>query len=233
MQKGIIRIAALGAIVVLVTIVLGCVNVEQKTISTLRFWSVLAPVVFAEIITTIGWVRLVGQTRAKNFPMLFAFSGMPIFYFIFTLLMLFTYPVKDFSTQSLLTIQAIALVVVLFIVVGFAMAADSITAHATETAAAFAPRTSFRITVGGIVEILNPRFGSDAETAKLISQLQEAARYAADTVPGGESFDSELEERLAALETAAPAAEAEEIRSKISLILSSFRKREAFMKTLR
>jgi hypothetical protein len=232
-NRQIVRTILVGAFAVLITIVIGVIFAESETLKHMRFWFVVGPIVASEILLTVSFCGLFGKSRNSAFPLRVGATVIPWTYFGFTLLMAALFFVDKISDNVIITLQLIAIFIVLIYVVAVEMAADTIQAHAAETAAADASRVSWRAMVDGILETLRGRFSGDKDMGKLFDQLYDAARYACDSVPGGEKAESELEEKLMRLEQSAGTDDAEAVKSAILQILSAFRKRESVMKALR
>lgn len=231
-----LRAFIIGLLGIVITLVIAIAVGGTEKLQEMRFWCALGPLLASEIILTITYCGLFGRSDNASFPIRFAVSALPWLYFAFTLVMALivsVVPAKAFSDTAVLIVQVIVMFIVLVYIVAVEMAADTVQAHAAESAAANASRMSYRATVDGILETLRGRFGGDKEMGKLFEQLYDAARYACDTVPGGEKIESELEERLMKLESSADSIDADAVKSSILQILSSFRKRESIMKSLR
>lgn len=231
-DKQMIRVFFFGLIVIAVTLVLGITFAESETLKHMRFWSVTGPLVASEVLLTVSFCGLIGKSKNKAFPIRIAGTVIPWGYFIFTLLMTLTYPTK-LSSNAILAVQAVALLIAFGYIVAVEMAADTVHGHAAESAEANASRMSYRATVDGVLETLRARFPGDKDLGKLFEQLQDAARYACDSVSGAEKIEAELEEKLMKLEQSAESADAEALMSSILQILSAFRKRESIVKALR
>lgn len=226
------RVIMFGIVAVAVTIAIGIAFADSETLKHIRFWSVVGPLALSEILLTVSFCGMFGKTGNKSFPVRIAGSVIPWAYFGFTLIMTLIYSSK-LSDGVIMAVQAVALLISFGYIISVEMAADTIQAHAVESASAEAARVSYRASVAGLLETLRGRFAGDKDMNKLFEQLSEAARYACDSVPGSEKIESELEDKLMNLEQSAESADAETIKSAILQILSAFRKRESIVKALR
>ncbi|MDO4583230.1 MAG: hypothetical protein Q4D62_03905 [Planctomycetia bacterium] len=226
------RVLITGLLVLAGTLGIALMFAEEETRSTFRFWIILGPILLSELCLMVSYLRILGKTHTNHFPMLIAGTIVPWIYFIGMLAMIPLY-FTGLSDLVLLVFQLLLLLALLVAVSSMEMAGDSIRKHAAEFAVADAPRQNFHLTVTGIDETLRLRFSDESTLRNLLEKLSDSARYAADTVPGGESYDREIETGLARLETLATTAEVPEITTHIQQLLASFRKRETAMKTLR
>ena len=235
MNRKSIRFALLGALTMLATIVIFYVRCKEGEFQTARSWFVLGPLLLSELLLTLQFCGNIGKMDAKASPVRIAVSALLPIYFCFCLLMAAV--AHSSITDSLLaTIQVVVAILVLAFVVLTEMAGETIAANAVMTATANVARKDFRFTVNEIIENLKNRGEVYASLQGQCEQLNEAARFAADTVPGGEQFDEEVGEKLAEVERLSldgTEASSEILATALGQALRAFRKREMMMKSLR
>ena len=156
-NRQIIRTALIGFFAVAVTLIIGISFAESETLKHMRFWLVIGPLAASEILLTVSFCGLFGKSKEKAFPLKIGATMIPWGYFVFALFMTLLYS-SDISDAAITILQAIVIIIVLFFIVAFEMASDTIQDHARETAEANAARMSYRATVNGILESLRGRF---------------------------------------------------------------------------
>ena len=227
------RYSLLGGLAMLATIVIFYVRCKGDEFQSARNWFVLGPLLLSELLLTLQFCGNVGKMDAKATPVRIAVTALLPIYFCFCLLMA-AVEHSAISDFLLATIQVTGAFVVLAFVTCAGMAGEVIADNAVSTAIANAARRDFRAMVNEIVENLHDTTVADA-LQEQCKKLQEAARFAADTVPGGERLDDEVGDKLAELERLSQDTEAttETLTIAFGQALRAFRKREAMMKSLR
>ena len=235
MNKQSYRFALLGVCIMLVTTVVDYVCCGEDRFMTYRNWFSLWPLLLSELLLALVFIGNIGKLKEKSSPMRIAVTAILPIYFLYALVMSLLGHCSSISVTKLAVIQVIVAVFVLVIVVLAEMTSDLIAEKAVKTAIANSSRKDFLMTVQEIVENLKERPEIYNSLNKQCEQLVDAAKYAADTVPGGEKCDDEVGDKLAELQKASVANEstAESISSIFTQVMRAFRKRESMMKSLR
>lgn len=230
-MKNMMRVSIVGLLVMAVSFAIGWAIMGDDALNC-RFWLVMAPVMFGELLLAASFGGLLGRGQAKSFPMKVAMNILPWFYFAFALIMVAAYS-SELSNSAVMAWQAAGLVLFLIPAVLCAMAGDAIAVHAEAARQANAKRTNFRLMLGRIAETAKSKFPDSPDLPALLGKCEDAVRYAADSPPGAEAADGEVEIILAAATEAARAGDEPSLKRNLENLLPALRSREAEIKTLR
>ncbi len=225
------RILIVAFLAVGVSFAAGVVALGEAEI-TARFWVIILPVLFSEALLAASFAGLAGKSKAKSFPMKVAANLLPWLYFAFTLVMIAAYSSK-MSNSGILAWQAAALFLTLLFIVLAEMAGDAITADAVEQKLANLNRTNFKLSVAALADAAKAKFPDKPGISSLMAKCEDAIRYSADSPPGAEQADAEIEKNLDAADMAVAAADENALVNHLTSLLAALRKREAIIKTLR
>lgn len=226
--------ALFGVLTILVTIVLFYVRCEEGEFQTARNWFVLGPLLLSELLFVLQLCGNIRKLDSKTSPLSIVVTVLLPLYFFFALIMTVVAHSSITDTQ-LATIQVLVAVIVLGLVMSTEIVGETIAANGAKTAKANVARNDFRFTVNDIIENLKQRSEFYASAQGQCEQLRDAARFAADTVPGGEKIDEEVGDKLMELERLSTDQNAttENLTNSLGVALRAFQKREAMMKSLR
>lgn len=229
--KHIIRVISIAVLAILLTLGITLSIFSDGTFFTYRVWSVVGPFILAICLLAISHAKAI-RVPQRSFPLYIVRLIVPWVYFVFTLMMFFSYN-ANISNFSLILIEAIAIFLVLIPVSITEMAIETTYVHATQDSQSIKYREHFKLQVFEIVENLHSRFPESKTLRSLGDKLTDVARYATASVPGCEKFDNDMEKNIEEVKAYSEYASENIISENINILITMFDKREVVIKTLR
>ena len=229
--KHIIRVISIAVLAILLTLGITLSIFSDGTFFTYRVWSVVGPFILAICLLAISHAKAI-RVPQRSFPLYIVRLIVPWVYFVFTLMMFFSYN-ANISNFSLILIEAIAIFLVLIPVSITEMAIETTYVHATQDSQSIKYREHFKLQVFEIVENLHSRFPESKTLRSLGDKLTDVARYATASVPGCEKFDNDMEKKIEEVKAYSEYASENIISENINILITMFDKREVVIKTLR
>ena len=94
-------------------------------------------------------------------------------------------------------------------------------------------RINFRLSISQIADAIKTRFPNCQELLSLLKKCEDTVRYAADTPPGAEQLDAEVEKILNSITDTINITDENSLKEKFTLLMIALRNRETVIKTLR
>lgn len=229
--KHIIRVISIAVFAILLTLGITLSIFSDGTFSSYRVWSVVGPFILSICLLAISHAKAI-RAPQRSFPLYIVRLIVPWVYFVFTIMMFFSYN-ANISNFSLILIEAIAIFLVLIPVSITEMAIETTDAHATQDSKSIKYREHFKLQVFEIVEKLHSRFPENKALRSLGDKLTDVARYATTSVPGCEKYDYDVEKKVEEIKAYLENASESIISENIDILIALFKKREVVIKTLR
>ncbi len=204
------KVTFFGLLVIAASVAVTVLIAGWDIFKEVRYWHVFGPLLLAEVLVFFPWIRLSGKSTRADFPARTATAYLPFFYLVFTVLMMVTYP-AGVPVYVICILQIIGLLAVTGLFLFLSFLTDAVKENTVASEAANAQRMNFRLVGGTFKAILEKRFAGDKEFAKQLTALQNRIRWAAETVPGQESWDTAAAEKVEAVARAAAEKDKEEI----------------------
>ncbi|MBE6379469.1 MAG: hypothetical protein E7047_00885 [Lentisphaerae bacterium] len=141
------------------------------------------------------------KTEGRLFPLTLTHSVISTGYMIFAFIMLLPFAL-DASELSLRIWHLLGLLAAVVLHIVATMARGTVADFEGQQAAALNNRKQFTLEVAKFAQLKKEWLTTDRALAKKVNDLQEKARYAADTLPGMEEVDGNIMSALAKLNAA-------------------------------
>ena len=185
-QQNKIRILVLGLAAMAVTLCVGFLLKSDET-TTSRFWMIWAPVLVGEVLVGVTAIKAVGEGREK-ISRRAALSVVPVAYLVFTLVLAAASGIIE-SDALLCVLQAVGLLVTLFLVMTSTMAAEASERDEKATKQSLVARSSWRLDLEDAATAASNAFPGNADIAKALADAAEKARFSPETIAGREDLD--------------------------------------------